>query len=111
VSAVFRHSITRLRSSTVVDRRDNVVVDGPPVPVELFGWAIDAGDTRDPSGEGRDGDVIEYTLRGPFAADVLSSDRLVVLGLECTIVGAVLRQPGVSPATSHTIVGVRRVEG
>jgi hypothetical protein len=74
------------------------------------GWAVDAGDTSEDN-DGRDGIVSSYTLRGPFTADVLDSDRIVLFGVEYLIDGSVRRQPGPSARTSHTIVKLTRTAG
>lgn len=78
--------------------------------VELRGWALDAGNTIADE-QNRDGALIQWTARGPFAADVERHDRITVLGDQLEIDGAVRRQPGPSPATSHTILLLKMWEG
>lgn len=78
--------------------------------VNLAGWALDAGNTISDD-QNRDGALIQWTARGPFAADVERHDRITVFGDEFQIEGAVRRQPGASPLTSHTILLLRNWEG
>lgn len=78
--------------------------------VDLAGWALDAGaTTRD--AQNRDAASIVWTARGPYNADVERHDRIVVLGEKYQINGGVVRQPGPTPLTSHTILLLERWEG
>lgn len=108
---VARHTIQIVRAPVIDDGRGNETEDWPnAVDTPSKGWAIDAGDTTE-NQDGRDSTTAEWTLRGPYAAEVRSSDHVKVLGVECEIVGAVLRQPGPTPRTSHTILRLRSVTG
>ncbi|MDR6691346.1 hypothetical protein J2X55_002258 [Microbacterium sp. 1154] len=108
---VARHRITVVRAPVTEDRRGQDVRNWDAATrTDLDGWAIDAGDTADLK-DGRAGSSASWTIRGPLDADVRSADRIVVLGVECDIDGAILRQPGPSPLTSHTIIRLTRVEG
>lgn len=76
----------------------------------LAGWALDAGSTIADL-QNRDGAAIRWTARGPYAADVERHDRITVLGEQFKIDGAVVRQPGPSERTSHTILLLVNWEG
>ena len=78
--------------------------------VKIEGWALDAGNTLEDA-QNRDGVLIQWTARGPFDADVERRDRITVFGEQFHIEGAVVRQPGPTPRTSHTILLLRRWEG
>lgn len=111
MSVVRRHTITVIRAAESEDRRGNLTRDwANATRAASKGWGIDAGNTTE-DGDGRDGIAAEYTIRGPFTADVVASDRVELFGVEFNIEGAVLRQPGPSPVTSHTIVRLKRVDG
>lgn len=108
---VARHTLTRERPVRVADGRGGEKLDfTAATPVPLAGWALDAGNTV-ADAENRDGASIEWTARGPFAADVERHDRIVLFGEQYQIVGGVRRQPGPSPLTSHTILLLKRWEG
>ncbi|UGS26326.1 hypothetical protein K8F61_17120 [Microbacterium resistens] len=108
---VARHSITIVRAPLVEDGRGNEARDWEHAAESASaGWAIDVG----ASGEdtvNRDGSSVAYTLRGPFAADVQATDRVRLFGDLYDVDGGVLRQPGPSPVTSHTIIRLIRWEG
>lgn len=108
---VARHSIGVLRPVRVDDGRGGVESDfSGSVEVTLQGWALDAGPTiRDDVN--REGVEIVWTARGPLLADVERFDKVLVFGEEFMIDGAVLRQPGPSSLTSHTILALKRWEG
>lgn len=78
--------------------------------VDLPGWALDAGSTIADL-QNRDGAVIRWTARGPFDADVERHDRITVFGEQFKIDGGVVRQPGPTPRTSHTILLLVNWEG
>lgn len=80
------------------------------VPVNLPGWALDAGNTL-ADRQNRDGAVVQWTARGPFDADVDRHDRITVYGGKFQIDGAVIRQPGPTSRTSHTILLLVKWEG
>jgi hypothetical protein len=112
VSLVFNQTITRRRAPSSTNSRGEVVrswdsaVDAP-----LSGWALDAGDTSEVN-DGRDGIVRVWTARcRSLTVDLVDSDRVVVFGVEYLIDGAVLRQPGPSSMTSHTILRLVHVDG
>lgn len=108
---VARHAIVVVRAPLVDDGRGNVTRDWTQATErELDGWAIDAGNTTEDE-VNRDGSSVEYTVRGPLAADVEAQDRIRLLGDLFVIEGGVLRQPGPSPLTSHTILRLIRWEG
>lgn len=79
-------------------------------PVELDGWALDAGATVKDL-QNRDGASISWTARGPITADVERHDRITVFGERFQINGDVVRQPGPTALTSHTILLLERWEG
>lgn len=111
MSKVFSHAITRLRATTIQDRHGNDVESwDAPAELVMLRWAIDAGDT-DEDEDSRETTEVEYTIRGPIGADLLSSDRVRLLGEVYAIRGAIRRQPGATARTSHCIVRLRRVEG
>lgn len=108
---VARHTITITRAPLVDDGRGNMTADwanATSSPSE--GWAVDAGDTTE-NADGRDSTTAQWTIRGPYGADVVASDHVTLLSVECEIVGAVLPQPGPTPGTSHTILRLRSVTG
>lgn len=108
---IFRHTITRLRGTQVDDGFGGVETDWTdPVATDLSGWAVDAGDTFEDV-QHRDGVAVQYTLRGPFDVDIQATDRVSLFGETFIIDGGVLRQPGPSPVTSHTIIRLQRWEG
>jgi hypothetical protein len=113
MSLVFRHTLLRRRSTgTTEDRHGNAVSDwSSPDELPIPGWAVDAGDTTQDL-VGRDGSTVAYTVRKKgLDVDVTGSDRLVLFGEEFPVYGDVLRQPGATDATSHTIVRLIRAEG
>lgn len=108
---VARHTISRERPLLVDDGRGGERKDfSNATPVELSGWALDSGVTTKDA-EHRDGASIEWTARGPFGADVERHDRITVFGELYQIDGAVMRQPGPTGVTSHTILLLKRWEG
>lgn len=108
---VARHTIVRVRAPLVDDGRGNQARDWDrAVETSLPGWAVDVGATVEDV-VNRDGASTEYTIRGPYAADLATSDRVRLLGGLYEVDGAVLRQPGPSAATSHTVVRLTSWEG
>ena len=108
---VARHTVTVIRAQSTPDRRGDAERDWEHAArTGIPGWAVDAGDTADLT-DGRTGSSASWTIRGPFNADVVPSDRIELLGVECDIDGEILRQPGPSALTSHTIIRLTRVEG
>lgn len=108
---VARHTVEIVRPTFTESGRGNQVADWENATrVESRGWAVDAGDTTE-NLDGRESTTAQWTIRGPFGADVRPSDHVVLLGIECEIVGDVLRQPGVTASTSHTILRLRNVTG
>lgn len=108
---VARHTLVRERPQMVDNGRGGVEADfTDATPVDLPGWALDAGNTVADL-QNRDGAAIRWTARGPFDADVERHDRITVFGERCKIDGAVVRQPGPSPRTSHTILSLVAWEG
>ena len=108
---VARHTIGVLRAPVVEDpRRGSRVPDwSAAVETPSPGWAVDAGGAGEDA-VNREGVSIAYTLRGPFGADVLPTDRVRLLGEVFEVVGGVVRQPGPSPMVSHCIVQLARWE-
>ncbi|OAZ40946.1 hypothetical protein A9Z40_03120 [Microbacterium arborescens] len=108
---VARLAIGVVRAPLMDDGRGNQARDWRAAKEhESKGWAIDAG-TGAEDVVNRDGVAIEYTLRGPFDADVLASDRVRLMGGLYTIDGPVARQPGPSPRTAHSIIRLISWEG
>lgn len=111
VGAVARHTIARERPQMVDDGRGGTEPDFTGAEsVDLSGWALDAGNTLTDE-QNRDGALIQWTARGPFLADVQRHDRITVFGEPFQIDGAVRRQPGPTPTTSHTILLLKMWEG
>ncbi|MGO3844465.1 hypothetical protein [Agrococcus casei] len=109
--AVARHTITIVRAPLVDDGRGNRTRDWTTAAeLESTGWAIDAGSTSEDEAN-RDGSSTAYTLRGPLVADVTATDRVRLFGELFVIDGGVLRQPGPTPLTSHSIIRLERWEG
>lgn len=108
---VARHTLGRERPTMVDDGRGGLEPDFTGVTsVPLPGWALDAGSTL-ADAQNRDGALIQWTARGPYTADVERHDRITVFGEQFQIDGAVRRQPGPSPLTSHTILLLKTWEG
>lgn len=108
---VARHTVGIIRAPKIDDGHGNEDFDwGEQAETESHGWAVDAGATAEDT-TNRDGDSIEYTLRGPYRADVLATDRVRFEGDVFLIEGAVMRQPGPSALTSHTIIRLIRWAG
>lgn len=108
---VARHTISRERPVMVADGRGGQEADFTNAQsVDLPGWALDVGNTI-ADDQNRDGALIQWTARGPLAADVERHDRITVLGKTFQIDGAVRRQPGPTPRTSHTILLLKKWEG
>lgn len=109
---VARHSLRVHRAPVVDDGRGNLAADwsqaGPAR--ESKGWALDVGNTVEDTAN-RDGAMVEYTARGPFAADVRSTDRIELFGEMYGVSGDVRRQPGPTPRTSHTILTLTKWTG
>ena len=111
MSRVFRHTIDVIRAPAAEDRRGNTTRDwGTATETPIPRWAIDTEESGD-LGDGRTGSTSRWVIRGPYEADIVASDRVRLLGILCEIDGDVLRQPGPSRRTSHTIVRLTRVEG
>lgn len=109
---VARHTLGRQRPVMVDDGRGGVEETWPN-PVEasaLPGWALDAGNTL-ADAQNRDGALVQWTARGPYGADVERHDRIVVDGATYQIEGAIVRQPGPTARTSHTILLLKNWEG
>lgn len=101
---VAHHPIVVVRAPWVDDGRGNTTPDwANATETPSLGWAVDAGSTVEDESH-RDGSAVEYTIRGPFTADVLATDRVRLLGGLFQISGGVMRQPGPSSLTSHTIL-------
>jgi hypothetical protein len=108
---LFVHALSRVRAPLVSDGRGGQKRDWGNALIESIpGWAVDAGLTVD-DGRNRDGSLVAYTARGPLDADVDASDRIVYDGETYEVDGAVLRQPGPTPRTSHSILLLKRWEG
>lgn len=113
MSRVFRHTINVVRAEPTEDRRGNITRDwasATETPSERWAIDTDSEGTHD-LGDGRGGSASRWILRGPYEADIVASDRIRMLGILCEIDGEVLRQPGPSRRTSHTIIRLTRVEG
>lgn len=108
---VARHTLTRVRAPLVDDGRGNQTRDwAHATETDLHGWAIDTGAAGEDT-TNRDADSVEYVVRGPYAADIEATDRVRLFGALYEVEGGVLRQPGPSSRTSHTIVRLTRWEG
>lgn len=107
---VARHSIVVVRAPLVEDVRGAYRDWSKAVESPSGGWAIDTGAAGEDT-TNRDGSSTEYTLRGPFAADIEATDRVRLFGDLYEVSGGVLRQPGATPVTSHTIISLTRWEG
>lgn len=108
---IARHPIVRVRAPLVDDGRGNLARDwDEATEATIPGWAVDVGSTVEDT-VNRDGSAVEYTIRGPLAADVAATDRVRFMGGLYEIAGGVLRQPGPSALTSHTIIRLSLWEG
>jgi hypothetical protein len=112
VSRVFSHTVGILRPTVAQDSAgDDVVSWAGVVPISSSGWAVGVGDATE-NNDARDGVTATYTLvkRG-LDVDVRPTDRVRLFGEDYEVDGEVLRQPGPSSLTSHTIVRLKRAEG
>lgn len=108
---VARHTLTVRRAPLVDDGRGNKRRDWANATESTsLGWALDAGGSAEDT-TNRDGAAVAYTARGPFAADIQASDRIILFGEEYKIDGGVERQPGPTRVTSHTIMRLTHWEG
>lgn len=110
---VARHTLTRLRGVVVDDGLGGTETDWTnPDELLIPGWAVDTGNTIEDLNR-RDGSSVEYTVRGPLGADVSPGDRMRLPWDPdpFEVDGDVLRQPGPSVHTSHSIVRLRRWTG
>lgn len=108
---IARHRIDVVRAPLVEDGRGNESRNwSEATETPSVGWAVDAGSTIDDS-TNRDGSAVEYTIRGPYAVDVAATDRVRLLGGVFEITGGVMRVPGPSALTSHTIIRLTRWDG
>jgi hypothetical protein len=107
-----KHTLGRHRPVMVPDGRggEEATWPNPADPAALPGWALDAGNTLEDT-QNRDGALIQWTARGPYAADVERHDHIIVFGEEFEIDGDVRRQPGPTDLTSHTILLLKRWVG
>lgn len=111
MSSVFREKITRIRPGSVDDGHGNQEADwGSSSELTIAGWAIDAGDTT-ADRVNREGSSVAYTIRGPVDADVRAGDRVRWSGDVYLIDGDVLRQPGPTARTSHSIIRLVKWRG
>lgn len=109
---VARHSIIRRRPVMVADGRGGREADWsqPDSQLEIEGWAVDAGNTVEDN-QNRDATLLQWTLRGPFDADVQEHDHVMLFGDRFELDGEPRRQPGPSNLTSHTILLLKRWKG
>lgn len=109
--AVDRQKIVVVRAPLVDDGRGNQTRDwANAAETESEGWAVDTAAAADDVAN-RDGASVAYLLRGPYRADVEDTDRVRLFGALYEVTAGVLRQPGVTPRTSHTILQLTRWEG
>lgn len=109
--SLFVHTFYRQRAPLVDDGRGGKKRDWGNISVAaLPGWVVDAGITFDDK-RNREGAMVAFTARGPMNADVEATDRIIYEGKTYVIEGAVERQPGPTPRTSHCIILLKRWEG
>lgn len=108
---VARFTLQRERPARVSDGHGGFENDFTDVPlVPLSGWSVDAGATIEDT-QNRDGELIQFTVRGPIDSDVQSGDRITYDGDQYQIEGAPMKQPGPSSRTSHVTLLLKRWEG
>ena len=106
-----RHTLMRERPTMVDDGRGGLEPDFTgTTAVPLTGWALDPGVTVKDM-VNRDAGNITWTARGPHTADVERHDRIIIAGDQYKINGEVVRYPGPTPMTSHTILLLERWSG
>lgn len=113
MSRIFRHPIVRVRAPLSTNRHNQTVRDWPNATrVTIPGWAVDAGESGETLGSGREAGSSTYTIRklGP-RADIEATDRIELFGTTYSVDGPVRWQPGATARTSHTIVVLRLSEG
>lgn len=87
---MFAHgeTVTRLRAPLVEDRFNDEVPDWDhAVSVDIAGWGVSQDATSEAFETGRDATVSDFTLYRQESADVLPTDRLVIRGKTCEVVG------------------------
>ncbi|MDB5716447.1 MAG: hypothetical protein JWO15_3844 [Sphingomonadales bacterium] len=95
---MFAHgeTVTRLRAPEVLDVYKAKVRDWDnATTTDILGWGIAQDATSEPLEVGRDSVRSDFTLYRDEPADIVSTDRLLIDGLTCEIVGrpAVWRHP------------------
>lgn len=108
---VAKETITRLRADRVSNGYGGFEDDwSDPDESDIPGWGVDAGGTVADL-DRREGAQVQYTLRGPVAADVRRGDRVRWNGEVYTVDGRPRVQPGPTALTSHLIVQLILWEG
>ena len=111
----FGETITRQRGTAVADPYSGESTDidwTDPDELNITGFAVAPGAFVENAAPDRTRVDIEFTLYGPYAADIEPLDRVIVRGQTCEVVGK--RQDWRNPFTgseSGCAVEVRKVAG
>ena len=93
---IFAHAETVIRLRAPLATDSYAVVDGAPVATErdwdnatelLFDAAVADSGSVEPLLDGREPVDSDFTLYGPPDNDILPTDRLIIRGLTCNVVG------------------------
>ncbi len=83
-------TVTRQRATTTTDpySGEETALDwSAPDEVELDGWGVDDSKSAEPLADARQAVVTDFVLFRQEPADILPSDRLVIRGFTCEVVG------------------------
>lgn len=111
----FSETITRLRAPLVADPYSGALTArdwANAVSVEILGFAVDPGGSRESHTVNREQITTTPTLYGPYAADVVASDRVVAAGATWEVTGNAANWG--NPFTGRTpgsVWQLERVEG
>ena len=86
----YGETVTRLRGAAVSDpySGESTGTDwSDPDSLDIDRCAVALGSSDDPNLVARDAVVSDFTVYAPPGSDILASDRLVIRGLTCEVVG------------------------
>lgn len=96
-------TVTRLRGVATEDPysgEDSALDWSDPAELDIPGCAVASGPTSDPNLDARDMVVSDFTVYAPAGTEVFPSDRVIVRGFVCEVVGRPF--DWVSPFTGRT---------
>lgn len=86
----FGETVTRVRGVTVDDPysgEDTAFDWDAATELDIPGCGVAAGPTTDPNFDARDMVVSDFTVYAPAGTEVFPSDRVIVRGFACEVVG------------------------